>query len=48
MKIENLLSDFEKWLRDDQDRGDLTVRPYLIDIKTSRPGSGKHTAAIRM
>lgn len=31
--LEELLSQFEVWLRDDQDRSDLTVKAYLADIQ---------------
>jgi integrase/recombinase XerC len=33
MTLEHLLDDFKKWLRDDQDRGELTVQPYLVDVR---------------
>lgn len=31
--LEELLAQFETWLRDDQDRSDLTVKAYLADIQ---------------
>lgn len=33
MHFGRLLTDFETWLRDDQDRGDLTVTAYLTDVQ---------------
>ena len=32
MHINELRADFETWLREDQDRGDLTVKAYLVDV----------------
>jgi integrase/recombinase XerC len=33
LTLEELLSQFEVWLRDDQDRSELTVKAYLADIQ---------------
>jgi site-specific recombinase XerD len=33
VQFSKLLADFETWLRDDQDRGDLTVKAYLTDVQ---------------
>jgi hypothetical protein len=33
MHINELRADFETWLREDQDRGDLTVKAYLVDVQ---------------
>lgn len=33
MQFSKLLTDFETWLRDDQDRSDLTVKAYLTDVQ---------------
>ena len=33
MQFYKLLADFETWLRDDQDRSDLTVNAYLTDVQ---------------